>query len=108
VKQPEHVALCVSGFVTTTFTDPAARAVVVPVIEVGLLVETVSADPPNEIVAAAWNPAPAMVTDVPPAVGPLFGVTDVTVGAAMYVKQPEQLPLCRSGLETMTVTVPAA
>ena len=108
VKQPEQVALCVSGFVTTTFTDPAAWAVVVPVIDVGPIVETVSADPPNEIVAAAWKPVPAIVTDVPPAAGPLFGVTDVTVGAAMYVKHPEQLPLCVSGLETTTVTAPAA
>ena len=108
MKQPEHVALWVSGFVTTAFTDPAAWAVVVPVIDVGPIVETVSADPPNEIVAEAWKPLPAMVTDVPPAVGPLFGVTDVTVGAATYVKQPVQVPLWVSGFVTTTFTAPAA
>jgi len=82
VKQPTHVPICASVLVTTTFTDPAAPAVVVPVIEVGLIVATVSADPPNETVAPLWNPVPAMLTEVPPALGPLVGVTDVTVGAA--------------------------
>ena len=86
MKQLEQVPLCVSGFVTTTFTDPAACAVVVPVIVVALMVETVRADPPNDTVAPAANPVPATVTDVPPAAAPLFGVTDVTVGAgATYV-----------------------
>jgi hypothetical protein len=55
---------------------------VVPVMLVGLIVETVSADPPSETVAPAWNPVPLMDTEVPPAAGPLFGVTAETVGAA--------------------------
>jgi hypothetical protein len=55
---------------------------VVPVIVVPLIVATVSEDPPNDTVAPAWKPVPAMVTDVPPPAGPLLGVTDVTVGAA--------------------------
>jgi len=49
---------------------------------VGLIVATVTAAPPNETVAPLWNPVPAMLTEVPPALGPLVGVTDVTVGAA--------------------------
>jgi len=73
--------LCVSGFVTTTLTAPAACAVVVPVMLVALMVDTVRAEPPKETVAPAWNPVPLTVTDVPPALGPLGGVTDVTVGA---------------------------
>jgi len=85
VKQPLHVALCVSALVTTTLTAPAACAVVVPVIDVGLTVETVSADPPNDTLAPVWNPLPAMVMDVPPPLGPLLGVIEVTVGAATYV-----------------------
>jgi hypothetical protein len=55
---------------------------VVPVIEVALIVEMVSADPPNETVAALPNPLPATVTLVPPAAGPLAGVTEDTVGAS--------------------------
>jgi hypothetical protein len=56
--------------------------VVVPLMLVALIVDTVSADPPNDTVAPAWKPEPAMVTEMPPAVGPLFGVTELTVGAA--------------------------
>ena len=108
VKQPAQVPLCVSVFVTTTFTAPAACAVVTPVIVVALTVETVSADPPNETVAPVWNPVPATVTDVPPAVGPLVGATDVTVGAATYVKHPLHVPLCVSALVTTTLTAPEA
>ena len=65
-----------------TSTGPAACAVVVPVIVVELIVDTVSADPPKETVAPVWKAEPAMVTDVPPLAGPLFGVTEATVGAA--------------------------
>jgi len=82
VKQPLHVPLWVSTFVTVTFTAPAACAAVAPVMLVALIVETVSAEPPKDTVAAAWKPVPAIVTEVPPAVGPLVGVTPVTVGAA--------------------------
>jgi len=82
VKQPLHVPLCASGFVTTTFTAPAVCAVVVPVMLIAVIVEVVSAEPPNETVAPAWKPLPFTVTAVPPALGPLFGVTDVADGAA--------------------------
>jgi len=95
-------------FVTTTSVVPAECADVAPVIAVGLIVEIVRAEPPNDTVATAVNPVPATVTEVPPAVGPLFGVTDMTVGAATYVKQPEQVPLCPSGLATTILTAPAA
>jgi hypothetical protein len=109
VKQVEHEPLWVSAFVTVTVTDPAAWAVVVPVIVVALIVATVRADPPNETVAPKANPVPATVTDVPPAIAPVFGVTEVTVGAgATYVKQPEQVALCPSGFATTTFTDPAA
>ena len=82
VKQPVHVAFSASAFVTTTFTAPAVCAEVVPLMLVPEIVETVRAEPPNDTVAPAENPVPAMVTEVPPAIGPLFGVTDVTDGAA--------------------------
>jgi len=86
VKQPVQVPLCESGLVTATFTAPAACAVVVPVMLVALMIETVSAEPPNDTVAPLWKSLPAIVTDVPPALAPLLGVTVLTVGAgAMYV-----------------------
>ena len=80
MKQLEQVPLCDSGFVTVTSTAPAACAVVVPVMLVALTVDTASADPPNETVAPDWKPVPAMLTDVPPALAPVLGVTEVTVG----------------------------
>jgi hypothetical protein len=76
-----QLPLCASAFVTTTFTAPAAWAVVVPVMLVALIVETVSAEPPNDTVAPVTKPVPVTVTAVPPDVDPLPGVTEVTVGA---------------------------
>ena len=50
---------------------------------VAVMVETVSAEPPKDTVAPATKPVPARVTDVPPALAPLPGVTALTVGAAV-------------------------
>ena len=108
VKQPVHVAFSASAFVTTTFTAPAVCAVVVPLMLVPAIVNAVRAEPPNDTVAPAENPVPVTVTEVPPAAGPVFGVTDVTVGAATYVKQPVHEALCASGFVTVTFTGPAA
>src|SRR5204863_3709035 len=108
VKQLRHVPVCASGLFTTTFTAPAACAVVVPVIVVGLIVTMVRADPLNETVAPAWKPVPVSVTPVPPVLGPLAGETALTVGGgATYVKQPVHVPLPASSLVTMTSTRPA-
>ena len=65
MKQFEHVPVCASTFVATTFTSPAACAVVVPVMLVGAIVEIVRAEPPNDTVAPVANPVPVTVTDVP-------------------------------------------
>jgi len=67
--------------VTVTVTAPALRAGVVAVICVALATTTlVAAVPPNVTVAPAAKFAPVIVTAVPPAVGPPFGDTLVTVG----------------------------
>jgi hypothetical protein len=72
-----------------------------------LTTETFVADaPPNATVAPAAKLVPVMVTAVPPAVGPLLGLTAVTVGWPMYVKPPGRLPLSPP-LVTVTVTGPA-
>ena len=70
------------GVVTATSTAPTEPAGVVAVIEVALTTVTpVAAAPPNVTAGAPVKLVPVMVTDVPPAVGPEFGLTLLTVGA---------------------------
>jgi hypothetical protein len=67
--------------VTVTVTAPAVPAGVVAVICVALTTTTlVAAVLPNVTVAPAAKLVPVMVTAVPPAVEPVFGLTPVTVG----------------------------
>ena len=67
--------------VTVTVTAPALPAGVVAVIVVLFTTTTfVAAVPPNVTVAPAAKFVPVIVTAVPPAVGPLFGDTLLTVG----------------------------
>ena len=66
----------------TTLTAPAAWAGVVAVIWVALLtVKLVAAVPPKVTAVVPVKPVPVMVTGVPPAVEPEFGVMLVNVGA---------------------------
>ena len=68
------------GFVTVTATTPDPAGVV-HVIEVAETTETlVAAVPPNVTVAPVTKPVPLTVTAVPPAAGPLPGLTLATVG----------------------------
>jgi len=53
----------------------------------------VAAVAPNVTVAPVAKFVPVMVTPVPPAVGPLFGETLVTVGVTTYVNPLARLPL---------------
>jgi hypothetical protein len=70
--------------VTVTVAAPALPAGVVAVILVLLTTTTfVAAVAPNVTVAPAAKFVPVMVTAVPPAARPLFGVTLLTVGGAM-------------------------
>ena len=65
--------------VTSTVPEPAG---LVAVIDVALLIVTpVAALPPNATVSPDAKPVPVMVTVVPPAAGPLVGLTADTVGA---------------------------
>jgi hypothetical protein len=69
--------------VTVTVTAPALPTGVVAVIVVVFTTVTlVAAVLPNVTVAPVTKFVPVIVTDVPPAVGPLFGLTLLTVGAA--------------------------
>jgi hypothetical protein len=68
--------------VTVTVTAPAEPAGVVAVIEVLLTTTTlVAAALPNVTVAPVAKLVPVIVTAVPPATGPVFGLTLVTVGS---------------------------
>jgi hypothetical protein len=67
--------------VTVTVTAPAVPAGVVAVIDVLLTTTTlVAAVLPKVTVAPDAKFVPVIVTAVPPAVGPAFGLTLVTVG----------------------------
>ena len=81
MKPLVSVALCPLVFVTTTLTGPAACAGTVAVIEVLLTTVTfVAALTSNFTVAPEVKFVPVIVTDVPPAVDPELGETDVNVG----------------------------
>jgi hypothetical protein len=70
--------------VTVTVTAPVLPAGVVAVMVVLFTTATlVAAVLPNVTVAPAAKLVPVIVTAVPPVVGPLFGDTPVTVGAAI-------------------------
>jgi len=80
--------------VTVTVTAPALPAGVVAVIVVLFTTTTfVAAVLPNVTVAPVAKFVPVIVTEVPPAVVPPFGLTLVTVGGAMYVNPLARLPL---------------
>ena len=81
--------------VTVTVTAPALPAGVVAVICVPLTTTTfVAAAPPNVTVAPAAKFVPVIVTAVPPAAGPLFGDTPLTVGIATMVHEKLAAALC--------------
>ena len=71
------------GFVTLTVTAPAVPVGDVAVICVALTTTTMVATAvPKFTVAPVAKFVPVIVTDVPPAVGPLFGETALTVGTS--------------------------
>jgi hypothetical protein len=61
---------------------------------------------PNVTVAPEAKLVPLIVTAVPPATGPLLGLTLVTVGFTTYVNALARLPLCPLTV-TVSVTAPA-
>jgi hypothetical protein len=76
-----RLPLCPLLLVTVTVTAPLPAGVVA-VIDVALTTTTfVAAVAPNFTVAPAAKFVPVIVTAVPPATGPLLGLTLLTVGA---------------------------
>ena len=75
-----------SGLATATVTAPAGPPGVTAVIWVALsTVKLVAAVPPKLTAVAPLKPEPVIVTDVPPAAGPVFGATVVITGGATAV-----------------------
>ena len=97
-----------SAFVSVTACVAAARTGARHVTDVPpTSVTPVAAVPPNATVQPAAKLLPVSVTTVPPAVGPEFGLTLVSDGAApMYVKPLASVEACPSGLVTVTETGP--
>ena len=78
-----EIPLVPPGVVTVTFTVPVPAGEVA-VIWVSLLTaKPAAAKEPNVTAVAPENPVPVMITEVPPAKGPLAGLTPVTAGAAV-------------------------
>lgn len=97
--------------VTATVTDPEACGGVVAVSWLALTKETPAAAlPPKETVAPLAKFNPVIVTTVPPAVPPEFGVTLLTArdDGVPNVKAPGSIALVPSGLVTATLTGPTA
>src|SRR5438309_2383137 len=67
----------------------------------------VAAAPPTVTVAPATKPVPVRVTAVPPAVGPLLGAIDISVGGATYVNPAASVALWPSELVITTAAGPA-
>src|SRR6202790_3412188 len=101
------------GVVTKTSTVAAASAGEMMVMDVAeLTTRPVPAVVPNFTTVAPVKPVPVTVTLVPPAVGPVFGLTPVTVGTGGAVKVnwsdgalTSEVP---PGVVTKTSTVAAA
>jgi hypothetical protein len=98
------------GVDTVTFSVAAGSAGDVAVIWVADTTTTpVAAIAPKFTDAAAANPVPVIVTDVPPEVGPPPGARPVTTGTGRKVNVDEPPPeMTPSVVVTVTLTVPAA
>jgi len=101
----ELVALVPPGVVTVTSIAPTAPAGLVAVMLVALITVTlVAATPPKLTPVAPVKFVPVIVTLVPPAAGPLAGLTEVTVGVdAMPV--PLRAMLCVVELAVLKLSV---
>ncbi|HEY3964159.1 MAG TPA: hypothetical protein VGM05_06355, partial [Planctomycetaceae bacterium] len=67
---------------------PAAYAGAVTVIVEFVMAVIVAAVPPNETDVALRKPGPVIVTAVPPAIGPLAGLTETTLGGKIWYVNP--------------------
>jgi len=105
---PAEVAEVPPAVVTVTSTTPALPAGEVTVTDVALLAVIEPAVAPNVTEVAEVRLVPVMTTLVPPAVGPLLGVTEVTVGAPAKVnRSPAEVADVPPAVVTVMSTAPA-
>ena len=79
----EEVVEVPPGVATVTSIVPAVPAGTLAEIDVSpVAVKVVAAVEPKSTWVTPLKPVPAMFTVVPPPSGPLFGLTEVTTGAA--------------------------
>ena len=104
MKAPDTVNEYV-GNVSTTFADPAVPAGVVRVAEVLVTVPIVARCPPIDAVDRAERYVPLKVIDVPPAIEPLAGSMDVTVGVVSIGVTGDDVPPVPSPIEFVATTV---
>jgi hypothetical protein len=98
----EPVALVPPELVTVTSTVPLPAGAVA-VIDVALLtVNEVAAVAPNFTAVAPVNDVPVMVTDVPPAPGPLFGAIEITDGGRTWAWASRLAPTTDAASATTT------
>lgn len=79
---PDPVALVPPGAVTVMSTVPLPVGAVAVISVSETTVKLVAAVVPNSTAVAPVKPVPVIVTVVPPATGPLFGLMLVTIGDA--------------------------
>ena len=102
------VVLVPPGVVTCTSTVPAACAGAVAVQDVAEQDTPVAALPPKVIAVAPVRFVPVTVTAVPPATGPLFGVTAVISGAGTVCRDRLRGPVTPAAVVTVLVAVSMA
>src|SRR5580704_11730414 len=71
-----------AGVTTVTSATPAPAGLTAVIVVAFTTTTPVAAVEPKSTAVAPVNPVPVIVTVVPPADGPLSGLTPVTVGAA--------------------------
>ena len=107
--EPAEVAEVPAALVAVMSTVPAASAGDVAVIWVSeLTVKLVAAVLPKLTAVTLIKPVPVMVTDVPPAVVPAAGLTDVITGAPKVYFEPADVAEVPAALTAVMSTVPAA
>src|SRR5487761_2529426 len=101
-------ALVPPGVTTRTSTVPATWAGLMAVMWLSLITVGVVPMPPKLTEVAPVKPLPNIVTSVPPEVGPVAGLTAVTVGPEPYVNwSAEVAVLVPADVVTVTSTTPA-
>jgi hypothetical protein len=99
------------GSVTVRFCSPAPGGLTTVRLVGDTTSTAVAADVPKATVSPTVNPVPPTVTVVPPPGGPLFGDTEVTVGAipwlvAEAIPVPHRAPTSITGATAFTTAPP--